>query len=132
MPRYMLTEELWSKLKEILLQFSLYDKAGLRRTVEGILFRIRTGIPWRNLPEHFGKWNSIYKAFNHWSKKGIWKKLFSGLTTDSDLKWVFIDGRYVRLLRVVGQVGTGIVLFQSERTTFQPVYQGRVVQHYWQ
>ncbi|EAZ99666.1 Transposase and inactivated derivatives [Marinobacter sp. ELB17] len=69
MPRYMLTEERWSKLKEILLQFSLYNKAGLRRTVEGILFRMRTGIPWRDLPEHFGKWNSIYKAFNHWSKK---------------------------------------------------------------
>jgi transposase len=95
MPRYMLTEELWSKLREILLQFSLYDKAGLRRTVESILFRMRTGIPWRDLPEHFGKWNSIYKAFNHGSKKGILEKLFSGLTTDSDLKWVFIDGRYV-------------------------------------
>ena len=44
----------------------------------------------RSLPEHFGKWNSIYKAFNYWSKKGIWKKLFSGLTTDSDLEWVVL------------------------------------------
>lgn len=55
MPRYMLTEERWSKLREILLQFSLYDNAGLRRTVEGILFRMRSGIPWKDLPEHFGK-----------------------------------------------------------------------------
>jgi transposase len=75
---------------------ALNNKAGLRRTVEGILFRMRTGIPWRDLPEHFGKWNSIYKAFNHWSKKGIWKKLFSGLTTDSNLELVFIDGRDVK------------------------------------
>lgn len=96
MPRYMLTDELWSKLREILLQFSLYDKAGLRKTVEGILFRMRTGIPWRDLPEHFGKWNSIYKTFNHWSKKGIWKKLFNVPTTDSDMEWVFIDGSYVK------------------------------------
>jgi transposase len=92
----MLTEKLWSKLREILLQFSLYNKAGLRRTVEGILFRMRTGVPWRDLPEHFGKWNSIYKAFNHWSKKDLWKKLFNVLRTDSDLEWVFIDGRYVK------------------------------------
>jgi len=96
MPRYMLTEELWSKLREILLQFSLYNKAGLRKTVEGILFRMRTGVPWRDLPEHFGKWNSVYKAFNCWSKKGIWKKLFNVLKTDSDLEWVFIDGSYVK------------------------------------
>jgi len=44
MPRHMLTEELWSKLREILLQFSLYNKAGLRKTVEEILFRMRTGV----------------------------------------------------------------------------------------
>ena len=76
MPGYMLTEKLWCKLREILLQVSLYNKAGLRETVEGILFKIRTGMPWRGLPEHFGKWNSIYKAFDHWSKKGIWKMLY--------------------------------------------------------
>ena len=63
-----------------MLQFSLYDKAGLRRTVEGILFRMRTGVPWRDLPEHFG----------------IWKKLFNVLRTDSDLEWIFIDGRSVK------------------------------------
>jgi transposase len=88
MPRYTLTEELWFKLRETLLQFSLYNKAGLRKTVEGILFRMRTGIPWRDLPEHFSKWNSIYKAFNHWSKKGLWKKPFNVLRTASDLEWV--------------------------------------------
>jgi len=96
MPRYMLTEELWSKLRETLLQFSLYNKAGLRKTVEGILFRMRTGVPWRDLPDPFGKWNSVYKVFNYWSKKGIWKKLLNVLKTDSDLKWVVIDGRYVK------------------------------------
>ena len=96
MPRYMFTEELWSKLREILLQFSLYHKAGLRKTVESILFRMRTGVPWRDLPDPFGKWNSVYKVFNDWSKKGIWKKLFNVLKTDSDLEWVFIDGRYVK------------------------------------
>jgi hypothetical protein len=41
----MLTEKRWSKLKEILLQFSLYNKADLRKIVEGILFRMRTGVP---------------------------------------------------------------------------------------
>jgi len=86
MPRYRLTEELWSKLREILLQFSLYNKAGQRKTVEGILFRMRTVGPWRDLPDPFDKWNSVYKFFNYWLKKGIWEKLFNVLKTDSDLE----------------------------------------------
>ena len=79
-----------------MLQFSLCNKVGLRKTVEGILFRMRTGVPWRDLPEHFGKWNSVYKIFNYWSKKSLWKKLFNVLKIDSDLEWVFIDGRSVK------------------------------------
>jgi transposase len=57
---------------------------------------MRTGVPWRDLPDPFGKWNSVYKAFNDWSKKGLWKKLFNVLKADSDLEWVFIDGSYVK------------------------------------
>ena len=45
MPRYMRTGELWFKLRKMLLQFSLYDKAGLRRTIEGNLFRMCTRMP---------------------------------------------------------------------------------------
>ena len=47
MPRYMLSDELWSKLKRIMLQFSIYDKRNLRMMVEGILYRMRVGCPWR-------------------------------------------------------------------------------------
>lgn len=71
MPRYMLSDELWSKLKRIMLQFSIYDKRNLRMMVEGILYRMRVGCPWRDIPEQFGNWNSVYRKFNVWSKKGI-------------------------------------------------------------
>ena len=50
MPRYMLSDELWSKLKRIMLQFSIYDKRNLRMMVEGILYRMRVGCPWRGYP----------------------------------------------------------------------------------
>lgn len=69
MPRKLLTEESWSKLKPIMLQMQIYDKPDLRNTVEGILYRIRVGCPWRDLPEEFGRWDKIYKRFNEWSKK---------------------------------------------------------------
>lgn len=54
MPRLMLTDEHWSKLKPILLQQRIHDKADLRMTVEGILYRLRTGCQWRDLPDDFG------------------------------------------------------------------------------
>ena len=61
MPRQMLTDEHWSKLKPILLQQGIYDKTDLRTTtVEGILYRMRTGCQWRDLPEAFGPWNTVY------------------------------------------------------------------------
>lgn len=96
MPRLMLSDELWPKLLGILLQMNVYYKKGIRKTVEGILFRIRTGLPWRDLPSAFGHWNSVYKKFNAWSRKGIWKRLLDALVIEPDLEWIFIDGSYVK------------------------------------
>ena len=77
-------------------QQGIYDKAELRLTVEGILYRLRVGCPWRDLPTEFGDWNSIYKRFNDWSSKGKLTALFEALVQAPDLEWVFIDGSMVR------------------------------------
>ena len=70
MPRLMLSDEHWSKLKVILLHNAIYNKRDLRMTVEGMLYRMRTGCPWIDLPKAFGNWSSIYKRFNAWSASG--------------------------------------------------------------
>jgi transposase len=49
MPRLMLNDEFWSKLEKILLQEAIYNKCNLRMTVEGMLYRMRVGCPWRDL-----------------------------------------------------------------------------------
>ena len=51
MPRLMLTDELWSKLKAILLADRVYNKSKHKQTMQGILYRLRVGCPWRDLPE---------------------------------------------------------------------------------
>ncbi|WP_460428910.1 transposase, partial [Azotobacter armeniacus] len=56
MPRSMLTDELWSKLEKVLLQQAIHHKPDLRMTVEGMLYRMRAGCPWRDLPSAFGRW----------------------------------------------------------------------------
>ena len=51
MPRLMLSDEFWSKLEKTLFQEAIYNKRNLRMTVEGMLYRMRVGCPWRDLPE---------------------------------------------------------------------------------
>lgn len=96
MPRTMLTDEHWSKLKVIMCEEGIYDKPNLRLVTEGMLYRMRTGCPWRDLPGEFGRWNSIFKKFNAWSSKGKWLRIFRKLALDPDLEWEFIDGSYVK------------------------------------
>ena len=96
MPRLMLNDELWSKLREIMLQHRIYDKPNLRMIVEAMLYRMRVGCPWRDLPKDFGCWNSIYQQFNRWSSKNKLMQIFQNLIQQPDLEWQFIDGSIVK------------------------------------
>lgn len=97
MPRTMLTDNRWSLLLQIMKSTGrVYNKPEHRMTFEGILYRLRTGLPWRDLPPYFGDWSTVYRRFNLWSKKGILNKLFNELASDADFEWVFIDGSIVR------------------------------------
>lgn len=96
MPCTMLTDQHWSKLETIFCNFRIYLKQNLRNFIEAILYRIRTGCPWRDLPPAFGKPNSIFKKFSRWSKDNKLLKIFKLISSDADLEWVFIDGSHVR------------------------------------
>jgi putative transposase len=50
-----------------------------RRTVNGILRVLRTGAPWRDMPERYGNWNSVFVRFTRWSKLGVWDAAFETL-----------------------------------------------------
>ena len=107
MPRTMLTDEHWLKLQAILTQFNIYNKPQLRLDIEGMLYRIRTGCPWRDLPKEFGQWSSIFKKFNTWSTQGKWLKFFEAITQDPDMEWLLIDGSYIRAHQHSSGAGTG-------------------------
>lgn len=107
MPRLMLSDEHWPKLKAILLQLGVYHKPDLRMTVEGMLYRMRVGCPWRDLPRAFGKWNSIYARFNTWSATGKWHQMFAALRQEPDFEWAFIDGTYVKAHQHSSGAATG-------------------------
>ena len=96
MPRLLLTDEHWSKLKPIMLESDIYDKSNLRMTLEGVLYKLRVGCPWRDLPIEFGRWNSVFKRFNEWSAKGKILAIFKAISEDYDHEWSFIDGTIVK------------------------------------
>jgi transposase len=52
-----------------------------RRTLDGIFWVMRTGVPWRDLPEEFGEWNSVYQQFRRWSCSGLWDLLLETLAS---------------------------------------------------
>ena len=73
-----------------------------RLAVEGMAWKYRTGSPWRDVPERFGKWNSIYKRFARWAEDGTWEKLLAAVQRQSDaagkLDWVVsIDSTIARV-----------------------------------
>jgi putative transposase len=74
-----------------------------RLFIEAVLWIARTGSPWRDLPESFGKWFTAYTCFWRWAQKGVWERVFRALCGDPDFEYVLIDGTLVR----VHQHGTG-------------------------
>jgi transposase len=96
MPRLQLTEEFWNKFKDIFLNCGIYETSNLYMTVEGILYKLRVGCPWRDLPADFGNWNAIFKRFNDWSMKEKLSAIFFTLSNNPDHEWTFIDGSIVK------------------------------------
>ncbi|MEB3767970.1 IS5 family transposase [Acinetobacter sp. MD2] len=96
MPRTMLKDQHWSKLVAIFRNFRIYLKQNLRNFMEAILYRIRTGCPWRDLPKEFGNSNSVFKKYSRWSKNKKFMQIFELIRYDSDTEWIFIDGSHVR------------------------------------
>jgi transposase len=97
-PRHAIRDEDWDRIKD-----RLPGRAGARgapardnrRFIDAILWIAKTGAPWRDLPEYFGKWNTIWRRFDRWARKGIWHKLF-GDFQDPDLEWLVLDSTVVR------------------------------------
>lgn len=52
--------------------------------INGILFRLRTGIPWRDLPSRFGEWQTVYDRHRRWSADGTWEEILRAVQTDAD------------------------------------------------
>jgi transposase len=93
MVRLQLDDRQWGKIEAVL---AAERGAGRqpkdnRNFVEAVLWWRRTGVPWRDLPNEFGPWKTVFNRFDRWSKAGKWSRLFHALQTDRDDEWHSID-----------------------------------------
>ena len=97
--RFVISNELWEKIAPM-----LPGKAGdpgatghdNRLFMEAVCWRGRTGVPWRDLPKVFGKWNTVFKRFRRWAKVDVFERLFNAINGEPDLEYAMIDGTIVQ------------------------------------
>ena len=97
--RTVLTDAMWARVEPMLPGKATdpgVTAADNRQFLEAVLWRIRTGSPRRDLPERFGKWNSVFKRFRRWAVKGVFERVFNVLSDEFDLEYVFVDGTVVQ------------------------------------
>ena len=81
-----LTDQAWTAIEPLLPanRRSGGQWADHRRTINGILWRLRTGAPWRDVPERYGPWQTCYERFRRWQQDGTWDQLLAHAQTKSD------------------------------------------------
>jgi transposase len=99
MDRLVLSDAAWERMAPLII--GRPDQKGStgrdnRMFVEGVLWIVRTGSPWRDLPEAFGDWNSVFRRFSRWSIKGVWWRIFEAMSDDPDFEYLIVDSTIVR------------------------------------
>lgn len=97
--RYELSDQQWRKIADL-----LPGKVGdpgrsgddNRRFVNGVLWVLRSGAHWHDLPPRYGKWKSLRKRFTRWAKAGVWERVFDSPTADPDNDYLTLDSSLVR------------------------------------
>jgi transposase len=92
--RHEISENDWERVKDLLPP----ENAGEGRPskpnrimLNGMLWQAKTGAPWRDLPEYYGPWQTIYSRFRKWSNLDVFRELFKSLSSDADMQDMSID-----------------------------------------
>jgi|SRR6478735_2965588 len=98
MRRHELSDEQWDTVEALLepVRFGRPSSRGDRNFVNAVVWIAKTGAPWRDLPERFGHWRTIYNRFSNWAKSGKWEAIFKALSMGKDEIGSLLDASIVR------------------------------------
>lgn len=93
MRRHEISDADWDRVQDLFP--SRGPKADNRLFVNAVLYVAKTGIPWRDLPERFGHWNSVWRRFRRWAVAGVWGKVLEAVR-DPGVSVLVLDSTVVR------------------------------------
>jgi transposase len=97
--RYELSEAQWRRI-EPMLPGKVSDPgrtaADNRLFINGVLWVLRSGARWSDLPDRYGKYKTVHKRFTRWARAGVWEGIFAMLSRDRDNEYLMIDSSIVR------------------------------------
>ena len=123
MHRHELSEAEWKRIEPLLpVRPGPRSKRGDRDFVNAVIWRVRTGVPWRDLPERFGAWQTVYNRFSRWAKRGVWERLFKELAIEVDETGSLLDATIVRAHQDAagGKGGSDAIIWAVLEEAFRP------------
>ena len=100
MARFDLTDEEWTVIERLLPPQGRGPKRqDDRKILNGIFYILRTGAPWRDLPERYGPRTTVYNRYNRWGERGVWRDIFEALAQECEEALVFVDASIVKAHR---------------------------------
>lgn len=96
MHRHELTDGQWQKIEPLIHRYGRRSKLGDRSFVNAVIYVLKTGTPWRDLPERYGNWKSVYNRFANWSKAGRFETIFKQLQLRVDQTGSLVDATVAR------------------------------------
>lgn len=98
MRRHELSDEEWAVIQPLLpTKVRGVKRVDDRRVINGILWRFRTGAPWRDVPERYGPRTTLYNRFVRWREAGVWDRILDAVSKAYDGDIVMIDSSCVRV-----------------------------------
>jgi len=96
--RFVVTDRSWDLIESLLP--GTHRSRGVtgkdnRLFLEAVLWKVRVGGPWRDLPSGFGEWNSVFRRFRRWAQAGVFERIFEAVSGEPDFEYVLIDGTII-------------------------------------